>query len=124
MLIRMTFIGTHITSLLAASVVATGSLFAAGLAAGSDDQNRPTALVIDASLASHGRELVDPRLKDVDADVRLPSNATEARTNMRYFDALGYKVYVAGSDASAAAEATGVDATDTGGLDGALAVSR
>ena len=120
MLIRMTFIGNHITTVLAACVLATGSLFAAG----SDDQNRPTALVIDASLASHGRELVDPRLKDVDADVRLPSNATEARTNVRYFDALGYKVYVAGSDASAAAEATGVDATDTGGLDGALAVSR
>lgn len=120
MLIRMTFIGTHITTVLAAGVLATGSLFAAG----SDDQNRPTALVIDASLASHGRQLVDPRLKDVDADVRLPSNATEARTNVRYFDALGYKVYVAGSDATAAAEATGVDATHTGGLDGALAVSR
>jgi hypothetical protein len=120
----MMFIGSHITSLLAAGVVATGSLFAAGFAGGSDDQNRPTALVIDASLASHGRELVDPRLKDVDAEVRLPSNATEARTNVRYFDALDYKVYVAGSDATAAAAATGVEATDTGGLDGALAVSR
>jgi hypothetical protein len=120
MLIRMTFIGTHITAVLTAGVVATGSLFAAN----SDDQNRPTALVIDASLARDGRELVDPRLKDVDADVRLPRNATEARTNVRYFDALDYKVYVAGSNASAAAEATGVAATDTGGLDGALAIAR
>jgi hypothetical protein len=116
----MTFIGSHITALLAAGLVATGSLFAAD----SDDRARPTALVIDASLARDGRELVDPRLKDVDADVRLPRNATEARTNVRYFDALDYKVYVAGSDASAAAEATGVDATNTGGLDGALAVAR
>ena len=124
MLIRMMFIGSHITSLLAAGVVATGSLFAAGFAAGSDDQSRPTALVIDASLARDGRELVDPRLQDVDADIRLPRNATEARTNVRYFDALDYKVYVAGSDATAAAAATGVEATDTGGLDGALAVSR
>jgi hypothetical protein len=116
----MTFIGPHITALLAAGLVATGSLFAAD----SDDRARPTALVIDASLARDGRELVDPRLKDVDADVRLPRNATEARTNVRYFDALDYKVYVAGSDASSAAEATGVDATNTGGLDGALAVAR
>jgi hypothetical protein len=120
----MTFIGTHITALLAAGVVATGSLFAAGFAAGSDDQSRPTALVIDASLARDGRDLVDPRLKNVDAEIRLPRNATEARTNVRYFDALDYKVYVAGADATAAAEATGVAATVTAGLDGALAVAR
>jgi hypothetical protein len=124
MLIRMMFIGTHITALLAAGVVATGSLVGAGFAASSDDQSRPTALVIDASLARDGRELVDPRLKDLDAEIRLPRNATEARTNVRYFDALDYRVYVAGSHATAAAEATGVDATDTGGLDGALAVAR
>ena len=80
--------------------------------------------MIDAALARDGRELVDPRLKDVDAEVRLPRNATEARTNVRYFDALGYRVYVAGSTAAAAAESTGVDATDVGGLDGALSVAR
>jgi hypothetical protein len=116
----MTFIGTPIATVLAAGAVAIGSL----LGADSDVQARHTALVIDASLARDGRELVDPRLKDLDADVRLPRNATEARTNVRYFDALDYKVYVAGSDATAAAQATGVDATDTGGLDGALAVAR
>ena len=43
-----------------------------------------------------GRELVDPRLRDVDADVRLPAQRNEARTNVRYFDALGYRVVVAG----------------------------
>ena len=116
----MTFIGTPIATVLAADAIAIGSL----LGADSDVQARHTALVIDASLARDGRELVDPRLKDLDADVRLPRNATEARTNVRYFDALDYKVYVAGSDATAAAAATGVEATDTGGLDGALAVSR
>ncbi len=120
MLIRMMLIGTQIATVLAAGVVATGSLFGTD----SDDRGRHTALVIDASLARDGRELVDPRLNDVDAEVRLPRNATEARTNVRYFDALGYRVYVAGSDAAAAAESTGVDATDVGGLDGALSVAR
>jgi hypothetical protein len=68
------------------------------------------ALVIDASRARDGRELVDPRLRDVDADVRLPRTPEEARTNVRYFDALGYRVVVAGPQASAAAWATGVEA--------------
>ena len=102
----MTFIGTNIAAVLAAGAVATGSLFGAG----SDEQSRHTALVIDASLASDGRQLVDPRLKDVDAAVRLPRTSTEARTNVRYFDALGYRVVVAGFKANAAADATGVEA--------------
>ena len=120
MLIRMTLIGTQIAAVLAAGVVATGSLFGTD----SDGQARHSALVIDASLARDGRELVDPRLKDVNAEVRLPRNAREARTNVRYFDALGYQVYVAGPNAAAAAENTGIDATDARGLDGALAVAR
>ena len=116
MLIRMTLIGTHITAALAAGVLAAGSLFGAG----SDEQGRKSALVIDASLASDGRVLVDPRLKDVDADVRLPRNSTEARTNVRYFDELGYRVIVAGPQASAAASAVGVDAQRAPGLAGAV----
>ncbi len=116
MLIRMTFIGTNIAAVLAAGVVATGSLFGGG----SDEQSRHTALVIDASLASVGRQLVDPRLKDVDADVRLPRTSTEARTNVRYFDALGYRVVVAGFKANAAADATGVEAAHAQDLPGAL----
>jgi hypothetical protein len=116
MLIRMTFIGTPIAAVLAAGAVATGSLFGAG----SHEQGRHTALVIDAALARDGRELVDPRLKDLDADVRLPRNSTEARTNVRYFDALGYRVVVAGSEASAAADVAGVDAVHTQDLPGAL----
>ena len=80
----------------------------------------PTALVIDASQGRDGRELVDPRLRDLDADVRLPRNSEEARTNVRYFDALGYRVVVAGRQASAAAEATGVDAVRAAGLPQAL----
>jgi hypothetical protein len=76
--------------------------------------------VIDASEGRDGRELVDPRLRELDADVRLPRTSTEARTNVRYFDALGYRVVVAGPQASAAAAAVGVDAVRAADLSQAL----
>ena len=118
----MTFLGTHISAVLAAGAVATGAAF--GAEAGADDGGTPTAIVIDASLARHGRDLVDQRLEQVDAAVRLPRNVTEARTNVRYFDELGYRVYVAGAEATGAAEDTGVDATPVDGLEGALTAAR
>jgi hypothetical protein len=119
----MTLLGTHIAAVLAAGAVATGAVFGAEAGASGDDA-APTALVIDASLARHGRDLVDQRLQHVDADVRLPRTAAEARTNVRYFDALDYDVYVAGTRSTGAAERTGVDATTVDGLDGALAAAR
>jgi hypothetical protein len=119
----MTFIGTHIAAVLAAGVVATGAVFGAEAGAG-DDRGAPTALVIDASLARDGRELVDRRLQDVDAEVRLPRNAEEARINVRYFDELDYRVYVAGAQATDAAKRAGVDATAVNGLAGAVAATR
>jgi hypothetical protein len=124
MLIRMTLLGTHIAAVLAAGVVATGGVFGAEALADGDEGSASTALVIDASLARDGRELVDPRLKDVDADVRLPRTAEEARTNVRYFDELDYRVYVAGAQATAAAAEAGVDATPVSGLDQAIAATR
>ena len=122
MLIRMT-LATHLAAVLAAGAVATGAVFGAEAGANGDD-GAPTALVIDASLARDGRELVDQRLQRVDADVRLPRTAEEARTNVRYFDALDYRVYVAGATASAAAKQAGVDAIPVAGLDGAIAAAR
>jgi hypothetical protein len=119
----MTFIGTHIAALLAVGAVATGAVFGAEAGAGGDGGG-PTALVMDASLARDGRELVDPRLQDVDAEVRLPRDAREARINVRYFDELDYHVYVAGAKATEAAKETGVDATPVHGLAGALAATR
>ena len=116
----MTLIGTHIAAVLTAGAVAAGAVFGAEASTG-DDAAQPTALVIDSSLASQGGELVDPRLDDVDAAIRLPRNADEARTNVRYFDALDYRVYVAGARSTAAAEQAGVNATEVDGLDGALA---
>jgi hypothetical protein len=56
----------------------------------------------------------------VDADVRLPRTAAEARTNVRYFDSLGYRVVVTGAQASAAATAVGVEAARAPDLAGAL----
>ena len=119
----MTRMGTHISAVLAAGAVAAGAVFGAEASTG-EDAAQPTALVIDSSLASQGSELVDPRLDDVDAAVRLPRTADEARTNVRYFDALDYRVYVAGARSSAAAEQTGVDATEVDGLYGAVAAAR
>jgi hypothetical protein len=123
MLIRMTLIGTHIAAVLTAGAVAAGAVFGAEASTG-DDAAQPTALVVDSSLASHGSELVDSRLKALDADIRLPRDAREARTNVRYFDELDYRVYVAGARSTAAAEQTGVDATEVDGLDGAVAAAR
>jgi hypothetical protein len=116
----MTVNRTRIAAVLAAGAVAAGAVFGAEASTG-EDAAQPTALVIDSSLASRGTELVDPRLKDLAAEVRLPRGADEARTNVRYFDALGYRVYVAGTRSTAAAERTGVDATEVDGLAGALA---
>jgi hypothetical protein len=77
--------------------------------------------VIDADAGRDGRELVDPRLRDVDAEVRLPRTDAEARTNLRYLDAQGYRLVVAGRRAGAAAAVTGVAATRAADLGQALA---
>jgi hypothetical protein len=119
----MTPIGTHIAAVLAAGTVAAGAVLGAEASTG-EEAAQPTALVIDASLARDGHELVDPRLANVNAEVRLPRDAREARTNVRYFDSLDYRVYVAGARAVAAAESTGVPATEVDGLDGALDAGR
>ena len=119
----MTHIGTHIAAVLTAGVVAAGAVFGAEASTG-QDAGQPTALVIDSSLAANGNQLVDPRLEHVDAAELLPRDADEARTNVRYFDALGYRVYVAGARSTAAAKETGVEATEVDGLDGAITTVR
>ena len=97
-----------------------------GLLAGhSDTSGSRTALVVDAIAGRDGRELVDPRLRDSDAQVRLPRTDAEARTDVRYFAAQGYRVVVTRPKATAAARDTGVAAVSATGLTGALAaVSR
>jgi hypothetical protein len=100
----MTGLGTTIGSLLAAGVVAAGSL----LGSGSGAHHTRTALVIDAGLARDGRELVAPRLRALDAELRLPRSAAEAATDVRYLAARGYRLEVAGPDSRAAAKATGI----------------
>jgi hypothetical protein len=126
----MTVIGTSIAGLLAGGKVATGGLLAASVVwAGGVSDGGPgggegashTALVIDAAAGRDGRELVDPRLDAVDAEVRLPRTLAEARTNVLYFDAQGYRVVVAGPRAASAADAAGVPAVRTADLGAALA---
>jgi hypothetical protein len=116
----MTGLGTQIGALLAAGAVAVGGL----LGAGSDRPAPRTALVIDAAAARDGRTLLDPRLRAIDADVRLPRTADEARTDVRYFAAQGRRVIVAGPTASAAARDTGTAARSAPDLLAALAAVR
>jgi hypothetical protein len=113
----MTGIATAITTLLAAGALAIG-------VGDADSSSARTALVVDASLARDGRELVDPRLEDTGAEVRLPRTAAEARTNVRYFAELGYHVVVAGPEATAAAQASGPSTEIASSLSGALSASR
>jgi hypothetical protein len=113
--------GTHLTALIAASILAAGGV--AGVTSGTDSSTPGTALVIDAAAASDDRELVDPRLAAADAEVRLPRTAAEARTNVRYLAELGKRVVVAGPLATAAAETAGVRAVKAGDLTEALAVA-
>jgi hypothetical protein len=105
MLIRMTHIATGFASLVAAA----GALAAATLAPGAGHPAPRTAIVIDAPAARDGRALVDDRLRALDADVRLPRDAAEARTDVRYFAAQGYdRIVVAGPRATAAADGPAV----------------
>jgi hypothetical protein len=103
--------GTSLASALAAGVVAAGGLVG-GLAndgsGGASANGSRTALVVDASLGRDGRDLIDPRLRELDAELRLPRTEAEAETDLRYFAAQGYRLMVAGPESRAAAEATGL----------------
>ena len=94
------------------------------LAGGSDGSARRTALVIDAGTGRDGRDLVDARLRDVDAEVRLPRTRAEARTNVRYFAAQDYRIVVAGPRARAVARSAGISVVAAPDLAGALAAAR
>lgn len=109
-------LGTTLTALAAAAAVAISG------ASSTESAGERTALVIDASAARDGRELLDPRLRDADAEVRVPRTAREARTNVRYFAELDYRIVVAGPRSRAAAEATGVAAARADDLPAALAL--
>jgi hypothetical protein len=121
MLIRMTSIASAIASLAAAGVLAAVGL----LSPGAGHPAPRTALVVDAPAARHGRTLVDPRLRAIPADVRLPRSAAEARTDVRYFAAQGYdRVIVAGPRSTAAAGAADVAALRAADLTHALSAVR
>ena len=114
--------GSQITALLAAAVVAAGGILGA-TSGDSSGSASGSALVIDAAAVRDGRDLVDPRLQDAGAEVRLPRTAAEARSSVRYMAALGKRVVVAGPQATAAADSTGVAAVKASGLTSALAAA-
>jgi hypothetical protein len=120
MLIRMTGVGSTIGAFLAGAAVAIGGV----LAGGSAEPRSRTALVIDASAGRDGDQLVDGRLREAAAEVRLPRSSTEASTDVRYFAAQGYRVIVAGPLAGEAARTTGVAAVRATDVRGALAAAR
>jgi hypothetical protein len=104
------------------ALLATGAVAAGGML-GDDSGNpavAPTALVVDAAAARDGHELVNDRLEHAADELRLPRNAAEARSNVRYFDALEYRVVVAGRDAVGAAAATGIPSVRAASLAAAL----
>jgi hypothetical protein len=119
MLIRMTGIGT-LVALVAAGIVTIGGVLGAE-SDGTNGSAARTALVIDAAAARDGRDLVDDRLRAIDAELRLPRTAAEARTNVRYFDTQDYRVVVAGPLTAAATDATGIPAVRAPDLTGAVA---
>jgi hypothetical protein len=102
----MTGLTTTITSALVAGVAAASGVFDA--AANDGPRN---ALVIDAALARDGRDLIDPRLRALDAELRVARTQREAETDLRYLAAGGYRLEVAGPASTAAARATGLHAT-------------
>ena len=110
----MTGLATALTSILTAGFVATASL----LSWGAGDHGTRTAVVVDAKLARDGRDLVDPRLRALDAELRIPRTRAEAETDLRYLAARGYRLEVAGPTSTAAAKATGVNAGSLAGLAG------
>jgi hypothetical protein len=115
----MTSIATALASLAAAGALAVGAAFAPG----ADRPTPRTAIVIDAPAARDGRALVDPRLRAVEADVRLPRDAAEARTDVRYFAAQDYdRIVVAGPRSTAAA--AGPTIVAVADLPAALAAAR
>lgn len=85
------------------TVLATGG----SLAAAPAEPSRRPALVIDAALGRHGRDLVDPALSARHATVRLPRTPAEARTDVRYLEATGHRVTAVGPQSTAALAAAG-----------------
>jgi hypothetical protein len=105
----MTVLMTSAGALVAAGALALGGLFGAGSAGPAGAYEPRLGLIIDAPAARHGRDLLDPRLRAVAADVRVPRSAQEARIDARYLAAAGDDILVAvGPRAAEAAADTGL----------------
>jgi hypothetical protein len=101
---------TSLTTTIASALVA-GVAAASGVFGGAANDGPRKALVIDAALARDGRDLIDPRLRALDAELRVARTQAEAETDLRYLAARGYRLEAAGPASTAAARATGLQAT-------------
>jgi hypothetical protein len=121
----MTMLMTSAGALAAAGALALGGLVGSG-SDGRVGAHEPHAgLVIDAPAARHGRDLLDPRLRVVAADVRVPRSAQEARTDARYLAAAGDDILVAvGPRAAEAAADTGLPVRRAADVAEAVALLR
>jgi hypothetical protein len=111
-------LGMQLSAVLAAAVVAVAGV--AGVTASGPGSLPETAIVIDASEARDGTDLIDRRLQDADAEIRVPRTAEEARTNVRYLAELGMRVVVVGRHATAAADTAGMAVVQAPDLASAL----
>jgi hypothetical protein len=118
----MTGMGAQIVALLGTGVVAVAGIAGTGSDGGATPAPR-TALVVDAATGRDGRDLVDDRLAATGAPLRLPRTPEEARTNVRYFAAQGYRLVVAGPESRAAAKAVKMPASAADGVPGAVAAA-
>lgn len=117
----MTASGALVAAIVAAAAV-TGGLLGDDSPGQSDSRSRP-ALVIDAVLARDGRDLVDPRLRQADAEIRLPRTPAEALTDVRYFAAQDRHLVVAGPRSRAATKAAALPAVRASSIAEALALA-
>jgi hypothetical protein len=96
-------LGTSIAALLAVGAGAVGSGVSETTATpDAGGHQAATALVVDAALARDGRDLIAPRLRSAAAELRIPRTPAEALMDVRYLDALGYRVIAVGPDARTA----------------------
>ena len=119
----MTAPGALVAAIVAAAAAAVTGGLLGGDSPGQSDTRSRTALVIDAALARDGRDLVEPRLRKTDAEIRLPRTRAEALTDVRYFAAQDRRLVVAGPHSRAATKAAALSAARAPSIAEALAVA-
>jgi uroporphyrinogen-III synthase len=124
----MTPLASLAGALVAAGALALAAVLGTGPGGGAEHPaaaHSRAGVVVDAAVARHGRDLLDPRLKAAGADVRVARSADEARTDVRYLAAAGEgALVVVGPRSAAAAREAGVPALRAPGVAEAMRALR